>query len=120
MSDFAINMLVLHSFGPPVIAALGPTSFVGFWISAAVASSTAHVVFNMFNKKKTAGALGASGAITASTILFALMHPKAQISIFFFIPVNALVGVCAFIAYDIYRASSGTNGRIDSAGHIGG
>ncbi|TPX55804.1 hypothetical protein PhCBS80983_g05017 [Powellomyces hirtus] len=47
------------------------------------------------------------------------MFPTATINVMF-IPVPAMVGIGGFVLYDIYRSYTGTSGRVDSAGHIGG
>jgi membrane associated rhomboid family serine protease len=42
------------------------------------------------------------------------------VNIFLFIQVPAIVGIGGFVAYDVYMASTGQQGKVDSAGHVGG
>ncbi|KAJ3072528.1 hypothetical protein HDU98_003414 [Podochytrium sp. JEL0797] len=133
---FALNMFVLHSFGNVAMQILGPSRFVVFYLAAAAFSSTIHLLYTRFIEPKVkplpkgyiygpSGFLdnsshGASGAVEASLLLYALSYPFNPITLFFFIEVPAIVGIGGFIAYDLYLASSGQQGVVDSASHVGG
>ncbi|KAI8804021.1 hypothetical protein BJ742DRAFT_826870 [Cladochytrium replicatum] len=127
-SHFIINMLVFTSFGPPVAAMLGGNAFVLFYIGAGVASSAAHLMYTRYILPRLkrlrfygdGGSRGASGAVTGISLLFALVWPTATVTLFFVVPLPAIFAVGGFVAYDLYRASTVTSGRIDTAGHLGG
>ncbi|KAI9331839.1 hypothetical protein BDR26DRAFT_869785 [Obelidium mucronatum] len=63
---------------------------------------------------------GASGSISGFLLLYALTFPMHPITLFFFIEVPSIVGIGGYLAYDFYMASSGKQGLVDSAGHVGG
>ncbi|KAI9324492.1 hypothetical protein DFJ73DRAFT_768246 [Zopfochytrium polystomum] len=129
------NMFVLHSFGRAAIDLLGIPRFITFYLGAAIASSLAHVLYTRFLQPALSGSRvspfhsysyshshGASGCILASTLLFALAHPRARVALFFVIEVPAIAAVAALVAYDAYSAFKGGAGAlgVDHAGHLGG
>ena len=121
-----INMVVLYSFGPVVLGTLGLRAFGAFYLGTAGISSLGHAAYYRLKQSKSdpyssyVSACGASGVITGMTTFFALSNPTATVTLFFLIPVPALVAVGGFVAYDFYRAASGHTGGVSSSGHLGG
>ncbi|KAI8851850.1 hypothetical protein BC829DRAFT_431025 [Chytridium lagenaria] len=127
---FGLNMFVLHSFGPAAMSIIGPRNFILFYLAAGASASIAHMLYAQvirpridrangipgWRSHNPARSHGSSGSIAAATLLFALTYPKHPITLFFFIPVPALVGIGGFLCYDIYMASSGRQGMVDSGG----
>ncbi|KAJ3093766.1 hypothetical protein HDU97_009050 [Phlyctochytrium planicorne] len=127
-------MFVLHSFGPAAMSIIGPRRFITFYLLAGASSSIAHMLYAQvirpmidsskgipwYKSQNPSRSHGSSGSIAAATLLFALTYPQFPITIFFFIPVPAILGIGGFLAYDLYMASSGRQGTVDSAGHVGG
>ncbi|ORY52857.1 rhomboid-domain-containing protein [Rhizoclosmatium globosum] len=132
---FGLNMFVLHGFGNVAMGIIGPSRFLVFYLAAGAVSSTAHLVYTRFIEPSLKGnqslswypggfrdssSHGASGAISASLLLYALTYPMNPINLFFFIQVPAFVGIGGYLAYDLYLATSGKSGVVDNAAHIGG
>ncbi|KAJ3333119.1 hypothetical protein HDU76_011339 [Blyttiomyces sp. JEL0837] len=131
---FGLNMFVFWNFGPIAISIIGAPQFLLFYLGAGIASSAAHLVYSryiqpalrkrpiprFFGRPIYSNSHGASGAIYAATLLYALSYPWSRITLFFFFDVPAIAGVGLFVAYDLYLAYGGNHGRVDSAGHLGG
>ncbi|KAJ3406794.1 hypothetical protein HDV05_005829 [Chytridiales sp. JEL 0842] len=123
LPHFALNMFVLHSFGQAAIYILGAPEFLLFYLAAGAASSAAHLIYSRFiepeiRKRPTwfpkhiyTQSHGASGAISASTLLYALTYPWSTVNVFIFIKLPAIVAIGGFVAYDIYMASTGKQGK---------
>ncbi|KAI8621131.1 hypothetical protein BC830DRAFT_1095960 [Chytriomyces sp. MP71] len=130
-----LNMFAFYNFADATMAILGPSRFLVFFLAAGAVSSAAHLMYTRFvePRVKTLNAShmygrnfvdrsshGASGAVSAALLLFALQNPSSPIQIFFLLQMPAIVGVGGFLAYDLYMASTGQQGTVDSAAHVGG
>ncbi len=119
-----VNMYVLYSFGNAMEMILGFGQFLKFYLFAGAFSSLCHTVVSAWLlRQPEIPALGASGAISAVIILFALIFPKRKIFIFGLIPVPALSGAVAFAALDLWGLISQTRGSslpIGYGAHLGG
>jgi membrane associated rhomboid family serine protease len=118
-----VNMLILWWAGSEVEDVYGPREFLAYYLVAAVVSSAAYVAWDVA-AHGTAGhsrALGASGAVTAVLVLFALHYPTRTIYLFMVIPVPALVLVIVYVAWDAIGALGFRAGEhIGFAAHLGG
>jgi len=120
----ALNMIVLWSFGTLLERILGWRSFLGLYMVSAVVASVSHcLVSALLLGKPAQAALGASGAVSAVLLVFALLFPREKILIFGIIPIPALVGALLFIGLDVFglmaqRAGGGL--PIGHGAHLGG
>jgi len=121
---FLLNMIVLWSFGSVLERLLGPRRFLVFYLVSAVVSSASHcMVSSWLLGDDRIAALGASGAVSAVLIAFALSFPKHKILLFGIIPIPALVGAALFVALDVWGLSAQTRGSalpIGHGAHLGG
>jgi rhomboid-like protein len=118
-----VNMVVLLSFGPPVERLMGTREFMAFYIGAGVAASIAHVLVSHFLVGRPVPALGASGALAAVLLFFALAFPKARVLLFFIVPLPAIVAALAFVAIDLWGLWAQVEGQglpIGHGAHLGG
>ena len=98
------NMITLFFFGQfverIVSARLGSFGFLLFYLSAIVVA----IVPTYLKHRNQANymSLGASGAVSAMTMVFALVNPWSLIFVFF-IPVPAIIYAALFIGYSIWR-----------------
>lgn len=115
LGHFAVNMLVLWSFGPVVLGMLGPQSFLQLYFMSGLACHAFNSCYEYIRERSrrlvSTPALGASGAILGLTSVFALTNPNATIYLFLVIPVPALWCFIGFTAWDILSGH---------AGHLGG
>jgi membrane associated rhomboid family serine protease len=120
----ALNMIVLWSFGTLLERLLGWRAFLGLYMGSAVVASVSHcLVSALLLGKPAQAALGASGAVSAVLLVFALLFPREKILIFGVIPIPALVGALLFIGLDVFglmaqRAGGGL--PIGHGAHLGG
>lgn len=121
---FLLNMIVLWSFGSVLERLLGARRFLAFYLVSAVVSSASHcLVSSWLLGDDRLAALGASGAVSAVLIAFALSFPKHKILLFGIIPIPALVGAALFVALDVWGLSAQTRGSalpIGHGAHLGG
>ena len=119
-----MNMFVLRSFGSLMEEILGPKKFLAFYLLAGAFSSLSHSLVSAFLLGlPEQPALGASGAISAVVILFALLYPKQKLFLFAIIPVPALWGALAFVGLDIWGLMAQAEGKglpIGHGAHLGG
>eukprot|EP00842_Homolaphlyctis_polyrhiza_P006102 jgi/Hompol1/6493/HPOL_000783-RA len=137
-----INMFVLYSFCPALIASIGVQPFLALYLTSGLAGSLASAAFQEMQfqehlRKFSASrframmgieppthlqtfSLGASAAVTGSTVVYAALYPWSMIYIFGIVPIPAAAAVGGFVAYDLWRTWSGRSGQVDTAGHIGG
>jgi membrane associated rhomboid family serine protease len=120
----ALNMIVLWSFGNVLERLLGVRVFVAFYLVAAVFSSASHcLVSSLVLGNDQIAALGASGAVSAVLLAFALLFPKHKILLFAVIPVPALAGALFFVALDLWgliAQGQGAGLPIGHGAHLGG
>ncbi|HEX4591471.1 MAG TPA: rhomboid family intramembrane serine protease [Gemmataceae bacterium] len=115
------NMLALWWFGSEVEIVYGPKEFLAFYLTAAVVASAIFVGWDVTMGNGHAKAVGASGAVTAALVLFAMHFPNRLIYIFGFFPVPALVVVVLFVLWDAFGALGHRPGdNIAFAAHLGG
>jgi membrane associated rhomboid family serine protease len=100
------NMLFLWWFGSELERMYGPKEFLAFYLVAAFVGGVTDVVFYLVSGNPTPG-LGASGAVTALLVLFALHFPHQQIRIMFLLPVPIWLFVLFQIAQDTFGALEG-------------
>ena len=120
----ALNMIVLWSFGNILERMLGIRVFVAFYLVAAVFSSASHcLVSSLLLGDDRIAALGASGAVSAVLLAFALLFPRHKILLFAVIPVPALAGALFFVALDLWGLMAQGRGAglpIGHGAHLGG
>ncbi|HEX5106032.1 MAG TPA: rhomboid family intramembrane serine protease [Pirellulaceae bacterium] len=102
------NMLGLYVFGKPLEERYGGREFLRFYMIALVTGMVLWAVREYVWSVDVAGAqpvrhilLGASGAVTAVTILFCLLYPRATLLAAFLFPVPAWLVGAIIIAVNV-------------------
>lgn len=119
------NMVTLGFMSPPVLALTGPTMFLllycgGGIISSVVSMVGKRVIETEEQQSRRPFSHGASGSVYAIMSTFACVQPRAQLLLFFVLPVPAWACVSGIFAWDVAQAVLNPGQRTDSAGHIGG
>jgi membrane associated rhomboid family serine protease len=114
------NMLFLWWFGRDVEDLYGPREFTAIYLVSAVAGGLLFVLTPMLQLGGGQACLGASGAVTAITVLCAIHFPNRIINLFFFLPVPIWLFVVFAVGYDAYTLLSGANTGTAVAAHLGG
>lgn len=113
-----LNMYALWLFGREVEARYGPREFLAFYLTAIVVAGTAWTVAEL-PTRSLATMMGASGAISAVVILFALNFPHRTVLFFFVIPMPMWVVAVIIVAMDALGAVN-RSGNVAYTAHLGG
>jgi membrane associated rhomboid family serine protease len=111
------NMLFLWWFGTEIENLYGPREFLGFYFTAVVLSGLAFIVTD---PNAGPGVIGASGAVTAVMVLFALHYPHHRLYIWFLFPIPIWLFVGFQVLQDTYVFAHGIETRTAVAAHLGG
>ena len=120
-----INMLVLWFFGRDVEGLYGTRNFVALYVAAAVASTLAWAICDYFLVGNGGIMLGASGAVMAVFVTYALYYPRREVLLFFVLPMPIWLLLVLFLGFDLLmliRELQGTEaaGNQAYASHLGG
>jgi membrane associated rhomboid family serine protease len=96
------NMLFLWWFGSEVETTYGGREFLWFYLVSAVLGGVAFTAWSLL-KGQDIPCLGASGAVTATMVLYACHFPTRKILISFLIPVPIWLFVGFQVAQDLYH-----------------
>ncbi len=108
------NMLVLWMFGSEVEKAMGTRRFLTMYFTAGIFAGIFGCLFTPNNP-----ILGASGAIFAVEIAFAMFYPNSTI-IFFVFPIKAKYLVMIFAGITVINCLMPTGGNVAHFAHLGG
>jgi membrane associated rhomboid family serine protease len=97
----AFNMFGLWSFGRQLEERYGPREFLRFYLAAALLGGVVFVAHHLITGT-TASVLGASGAVNAVVVLFALLYPHTQILVMFVIPMKIWIAAVIFVFIDMF------------------
>ena len=112
-------MLFLWFAGREVESIYGTRDFALMYITAAVISTLAWASLDYLGPSGGAGyMLGASGAVTAVLVIFAMYYPRREVLLFFILPVQIWLLLVIFVAWDFIQlmqelrggASAGVDG----------
>ena len=124
VSHILFNMLFLWWFGRTLESMYGSREFLWFYLTAALAASLAYVVLDLATGDWVP-MIGASGAVMAVTMLFAVHFPRQIIYLFFVIPVEIRWIVLFYVVYDLHPVLLQLSGDPSASGvahaaHLGG
>ena len=119
------NLFTLWMFGCDVERGLGARRFLIFYLLSGVGAGLFHIFFNAHTMVPV---IGASGAIYAVLVAFALMFPNRVVTLllFFILPVEirAKYLVAIFIAISLFSGIEsslfGASGGVAHLAHLGG
>jgi len=118
------NMLLLHWFGRELESIYGSRSFAWFYITAAIVSSLAFLGIQLLTGERIP-AIGASGAVMAVMMVYAIYHPRDEIYLFFVIPIQIRFLLVIYVFYDLQPVLMKLAGKnvatgVAHAAHLGG
>ncbi len=100
------NMVTFYFFGTPTERLIGSKRLLKFYIGSALAASIGYILFRnilfyaygpMVNGLPTLSpAVGASGAVVATFAVVAMLYPKAEVLLYFFIPMKIKTALYIF------------------------
>jgi membrane associated rhomboid family serine protease len=118
LKHIGFNMLGLWMFGRQIEERYGRREYFTFYMTALVVAALAWTVAEIPGGRNVA-MLGASGAVTAVVILFALNYPHVTAMFMFLFPMPMWVAGALIVAFDIAGAM-GRFGTTAFTAHLGG
>lgn len=120
MWHILLNMYALWLFGTDVEGRYGSREFRVFYLVAIVFAGLVWTASELpFGRP--AAVTGASGAVVATLVLFALNFPHRQILLFFVLPMPMWVAACIFVGLDILGAMQQSEAsNVAFTAHLGG
>ncbi|WP_372721162.1 rhomboid family intramembrane serine protease [Novipirellula sp.] len=102
INHILFNMIGLFFFGRIVERRIGQQEFLKFYLAAILLGGIAASISYFIQGGGLA--IGASGGVVATTILFALYYPHQEVLLMFVIPVKAWILAVAFVGMDLAGA----------------
>jgi membrane associated rhomboid family serine protease len=109
------NMLALYFFGPQVEARLGSSRFMWLYMLSGISGAILSMIFAPF-----APIIGASGAVFGVMLAFARYWPRAQILVWFIVPLEARIFVPLMALLSLWSGFTGSRSGIADFAHLGG
>ncbi len=118
------NMLFLYWFGCTLEAMYGSREFLLFYLAAAVIAGLAFVGLDLFTGSSVPG-IGASGAVMAVAMLYALHFPRETFCIFWAIQVEMRWLILFYVIWDLHPVLLTLSGDrlytgVAHSAHLGG
>jgi membrane associated rhomboid family serine protease len=115
------NMVFLWWFGRELEALHGSREFLTFYLLAGLLSSLAWALTTIaLAPGVPAMMVGASGAVTAVTVLYAMYYPRHPILMFGFFPIELRWWVLIYLGADFYMLFGPNYSPIAHVAHLGG
>jgi len=120
------NMLFLWMVGREMESFYGSRDFLAMYLSAAIVSTLGWALVDVSWASGHGGMgsgipmLGASGAVWAVVVVYALYYPRREILLFFVLPVEMWLLVVIFLGYDAWELFSGVNPATAVGSHLSG
>jgi len=119
-----MNMYLLYILGSRVVDIHSYREFLFFYVASAVFSGLFYLLWGIVTNENHS-AIGASGAVSAVLVIYAMRWPNETWTLFFFIPVTARWLVIIYAGLDVFPMLKQLGGMRDYSGvahsaHIGG
>jgi len=120
LSHILFNMLGLYIFGSYVEKQMGSREFLLYYfVTGAFAGVLSFAVYYLTGNYMAA-LMGASGAIFAVELAFAVFFPNAVIYVWGILPLRAPVMVLAFTALELFFSLTGLRANVAHLTHLAG
>jgi membrane associated rhomboid family serine protease len=113
------NMIFLWMVGREMESFYGTRDFLALYLSAAVLSTLGWAVVDLaLGHHNTM--IGASGAIMAVVVIYAMYYPHREILLFFVLPVQMWLLVVIYLSLDAWQLLTDQRGDVAVASHLTG
>jgi membrane associated rhomboid family serine protease len=119
-SHIFFNMFALFIFGSQVERRMGSREFVLFYLVTGVLAGIFSFAVYFFTRNYFVALLGASGAVFAVQLAYAVFFPDAIIYIWGILPLRAPVMVLGFTALELFSTVIGRGGNVAHITHLAG
>jgi membrane associated rhomboid family serine protease len=118
------NMLFLWWFGKTLESMYGSREFLLFYLTAAVVASLCFIGLQLVTGDRVP-CIGASGAVMAVVMLYAIHYPRDKIYVFMLIPIEIRWVVVLYVIFDLHPVLLALAGDrmatgVAHAAHLGG
>lgn len=120
LSHILFNMLGLFFFGVQVERKIGSKEFLLFYLSTGVAAGIFSFIVYILTGMYGVILLGASGAVFAVLLAFAVFFPHANIYLFGIIPIRAPVLVIGYTAIELFNQVFSVQSGVAHLTHLAG
>ena len=96
----ACNLLVLYWTGTRLEERYGSKEFLAFYLLAGIAANLGRFLMEVSGLVPFSLAVGASGAVTAALVLYALNYPRQRVQLYFLFPMPVWVLVVLYVVLD--------------------
>ncbi len=117
-SHLLFNMIALWVFGRDTVEILGARRFLTLYVIGGVLASVGHVLVQIATLSPSP-ALGASGAVMAISVVFAVLFPSRRLFVMGAIPAPAPIAVAGYVLLDLIGLAGKSDGIAHGA-HLGG
>lgn len=112
-----VNMLFFWFVGREIESMYGSLDFTLMYITAAVLSTLGWAVLDYAGPDQASGyMLGASGAVMAVVVIYAMYYPRREVLLFFVLPVQIWLLLIIFLGMDFLQLMNQLSGGVSSAG----
>jgi len=120
MTHLLFNMLGLFFFGSQVEKRIGSWEFLLFYLLTGLLAGVFSFAVYVWTDNYVVILLGASGAVFAVLLAFAVFFPFARIYVFGIIPVQAPLLVVIYTVIEVFSQVSGRNSNVAHLTHLAG
>jgi rhomboid family protein len=120
MTHLLFNMLGLFFFGSQVEKRIGSWEFLLFYLLTGLLAGIFSFAVYVWTGNYVVILLGASGAVYAVLLAFAVFFPFARIFVFGIIPVQAPLLVVIYTVIEVFSQVSGRNSNVAHLTHLAG
>ncbi len=120
MSHIIFNMIGLFFFAPRLEQRMGSWEFLVFYLITGVLSGICSLLIYALSGLNSVYLIGASGAVFAVLLAFAVYFPNSIVYLFFVIPLRTKYMVLLFTAIELFQEIFGINGNIGHISHLAG
>lgn len=110
------NMLMLWMFGRELEQTWGPKFFLKYYFLTGIGAGVVSFLFSPASQSVT---IGASGAIMALLVAYAMLNPNRTVYIYMLFPVKVKYLVLFLVAFDLFGAVGPGDG-VARVAHLGG
>jgi membrane associated rhomboid family serine protease len=114
------NMLGLFFFGTQLERTLGSWEFLLFYLLTGLLAGLFSLVVYLLSGATSVFLLGASGAVYAILLAFAVYYPDARIFLFGIFPIRSPVLVMGYTAIELFSQLSNRGGNVAHLTHLAG
>jgi len=114
------NMLGLFIFGTQVERQMGSREFLLYYLVTGILAGVFSFIVYYATGKYIVALMGASGALFAVELAFAVLFPNAIIYIWGIIPLRAPIMVLGFTALELFFSLTGGRGNVAHLTHLAG